>query len=229
MPDERPILFSAPMVRAILDGRKTQTRRVAKLRRPAIAVEGPDDDGDGVGVWLVDFDASAPMPDHDHVYCPYGQRGDRLWVRETFGTVHGNGVRAVYAADGIPTETLTGERIEGMKWQPSIFMPRSISRITLEITSVRIERLTAITPEDAEAEGLAMLTKDGGRLWKYGIPDADGLPGEDDDGWPWHLWRISPVDAYEALWDSLNAKRGFGWTVNPLVWVIEFRKVGDTR
>jgi hypothetical protein len=114
---ERPILFSAPMVRAILDGRKTQTRRVIKEKLMR---------GEGA-----------------HVNnCQYGKPGDRLWVRETF-CYHDYLARYLYKADGVT----------GVKWKPSIFMPRIASRIMLEITGIRVERLQDISEEDAIAEG----------------------------------------------------------------------------
>ena len=117
-----------------------------------------------------------------------------------------------YAADSIPDHT--GTRV-------SIHMPRWACRLVLEIVSVRVERLQEISEDDAEAEGLSQVCKDGA-LWKYGIPDRDGLPGTDDDGWPWQKWDIDPRIAYKRLWDSINAKRA-PWALNPWVWVVEFR------
>ena len=108
------------------------------------------------------------------------------------------------------------------KWKPSIFMPRWASRITLIVTDVRIERLQDISEADAEAEGLAKISKDGS-LYKFGLPDRDGLPGNDDHGWPWMDWHKHARDAYQAIWQSLNAKRtGCGWDDNPWVAAITF-------
>jgi len=102
-------------------------------------------------------------------------------------------------------------------------MPRWASRITLEITAVRVERLHDISEADAVAEGLACITKDGDRTRKYGIPDADGMPGTDDHGWPWNEWRSDPREAYRKLWESINGPGS--WDLNPWVWVIEFKRV----
>lgn len=196
---ERPILFSAPMVRAILEGRKTQTRRII------------DHQPDAEGLWPR---GTAPGAGD----CRHGKPGDRLWVRETWaGLGVKNSAPIVYRADAPG-----GERVRvDAPWRPSIFMPRNASRITLDITEVRVERLNDISPEDAEAEGLACVTKDGS-MYKYGIPDNDGLPGTDDHGWPWHLWRQSPVDAYEWLWESINGTGS--WAENPWIWAITFNR-----
>jgi hypothetical protein len=193
------------MVRAILDGRKTQTRRVVKHK--------PDDD----------------CPYHENgvaVRCPYGKVGDRLWVRETWRTTK-------EANNKTPTELNPGHRIwydadESLqpgfgKRRPSIFMLRWASRIDLEIVGVRVERLQEITHEDAIAEGLAAITKDYGITHKFGIPDRDGYPGTDNTGWPWEQWQISPVDAFQNLWTKIN---GAGtWAANPWVWVVEFKRI----
>lgn len=104
-------------------------------------------------------------------------------------------------------------------------MPRWASRITLEVTGIRVERLQDISEEDAIAEGLSGITKDG-KLIKYGIPDQDGLPGTDNTGWPWRDWQKDPRDAYRRLWESINGRGS--WDANPWVWVVEFKRVeGD--
>ena len=101
-------------------------------------------------------------------------------------------------------------------------MPRWASRITLEITGIRVERLLEISEEDAKAEGLSAITKDG-TLIKYGIADRDGLPGNDDHGWHWQEFERDPRNAYHKLWEQIN---GAGSAVaNPWVWVIEFKRV----
>lgn len=192
---ERPILFSGPMVRAILEGRKTQTRRVVK---PPAAVITPAM-AEGLCVKLGPLPAPA-------VPCPHGAPGDRLWVKETF-----NGNRP--EADAVhPAEIVTyladyPEKPPGSNWKPSIFMPSALSRITLEIVSVRVERVQEISGADARAEGI----------------EATEL------GWRDYLNQGSEVltgrHSFQTLWDSINAKRGFGWEVNPWVWVIEFRRV----
>jgi len=179
---ERPILFSGPMVRAILDGRKTMTRRVIKY--PAVTVEHDRI----IAGRFIDPKTGCVDGQFDVIACPYGQPGDRLWVRETYNSCGG---KPFYRADG--------ELHPDWKWRPSIFMPRWASRITLEITAVRVERLKDITIEDAQAEGVTPL-------------------GVEGDG---RRWRA----AFRELWDSLNAKRGHGWGANPWVWVISFKRV----
>lgn len=215
---ERPILFSAPMVRAILDGTKTQTRRVVK---PV----GNDDGfvildyGDGGWPYRSDDGDSTTHTVkrggklyHDETphTCPYGQPGDRLWVRETFHTVDGHSAfyRADYAHDP------KGDKEHGIVWTPSIHMPRWASRITLEVTSVRVERLNDITPIDACAEGLSQRTAKmhHRRIEQFGLP-----------GWRDVHWRFSPVDAYRMLWEQINGAGS--WEANPWVWVIEFEVV----
>ena len=157
---EHPIIFSGEMVRAILAERKAQTRRVIKPQP-----KGPCFIGQG----------------------PYGQLGDRLWVKETFAGKKD----VVYKA--------TNKDNIRYSWKSSIFMPRWASRITLEITDVRVERLQDITLDDIHAEGSL-------------IADEQGAAG----------W-------YMDLWDFLNAKRGFGWETNPFVWVISFKRIEQGR
>jgi len=183
---ERPILMSAPMVRAILAGTKTQTRRVAK--------------GEALR-WLV-RDGFTPgfVADPGNRLCPYGQPGDRLWVREShwwFKDEHD-------PVTGYFPPPLTIEDVEyradgekpGRAWRPSIHMPRWASRITLEVTSVRVERLQDISEADAISEG---------------IPTSD----------------VSPPDAcrfaYRLLWESINGPGS--WDANPFVWVVSFRRI----
>jgi len=191
---ERPILFSSDMVRAILDGRKTQTRRVIKPQ-PTLGHTWRD--------WIVDPETM----DLPTAYCPYGQSGDRLWVRETFTyiTKSQNEYSNATRPDGVPVEVIY--RADGeadCTWTPSIFMPRWACRITLEIVNVRIEQVQSISPADAIAEG-----------------------------WPKHLELFPLVNQeskalrwFQYLWDSINAKRGFDWGSNPWVWVIEFMRSG---
>lgn len=228
---ERPILFSGPMIRALLDGSKRQTRRVVKGTNGIIGPLGglgfPDKSLRGI----TEFRGGQPLYD----MCPYGVVGDRLWVRETwydnimnraehptepFDEVRRCPGEVYYRADGEFARQFP-EDYEDAIWRPSIFMPRWASRLTLTITDVRVERLQEISADDAMAEGLKAWSKDG-KLVKHGIADPDGMPGSDYPGtWPWHEWRISPVDAYEKLWDSLNAKRA-PWSSNPWVWVLTF-------
>lgn len=221
---ERPILFSAPMVRAILDGKKTVTRRVVKREH----APNPGHDWAECLCREIDpTDTPCVICDARFGACPYGVAGDQLWVRETFTYIRGNGVRLHYRADGEPLgrdgqvlPTDGGDR----RWMPSIHMHRAASRIQLEVVSVRVERLHEVTDDDARAEGLSCLTKDG-KTYKFGIPDADGLPGNDNDGQHWCEWETSPREAFRKLWDTINAARGHGWASNPWVWRIEFARV----
>lgn len=189
------------MVRAILEGRKTQTRRVVKL--PSWSTQDWDDfDPDEPSVICK---TSGCMPD---LPCPYGKPGDRLWVRETFyiDVPDDDPSRldsTYYRADGeccqqIP-ECQCGD-VGKPKWRPSIFMPRWASRITLDITNVRVERLQDISEADAQAEGM----------------DALATVAEIKDGQP-HTYRTG----FHILWDIINGKK-YPWESNPFVWVIEF-------
>jgi hypothetical protein len=153
----RPILFSAPMVRALLDGRKTQTRRIVKPQPTYQGFDGPP---------TYDSFGEFSYPAQRGVKCPYGIPGDRLWVRETWRDdllpPHYRHIGYLYRAD--PDEKDDKER----PWRPSIFMPRAASRITLEIVSVRVERLREISHEDAMGEGMAWddAVYDYSRLWE---------------------------------------------------------------
>jgi hypothetical protein len=202
---ERPILFSGPMVRAILDGRKTQTRRVIKPQ-PAWKVANMDvrynSESEVYLPYITDGKykgwCTTPM-----WYCPYGQPGDRLWVRETFLYWSiGGGAGLYYKASDTD--------IPG-PWKPSIFMKREYSRITLEITRIRVERLQDIENGDAMSEGVE-------------LPDAvrfamrNGFGGGEFDAIDY-----SPIDDYRKLWESINGAGS--WDINPWVWVLEFRRV----
>ncbi len=201
-----PILFSGPMVRAILDGRKTQTRRVFKVQ-PA------DDFCPEVGLYcptLVDPRTGEMFPgkerfgasDLDECHpCPYGQPGDRLWVRETWQDTRSPGEpenrrQIMYRADD--SRSLIG-------WRPSIFMPRWASRITLEITGVRAERLQEISDDDAFAEGI--------QSW---VDSGHGMAGGG-----------SARGTYRALWESINGPGS--WDANPWAWVVEFRRLKTAK
>jgi hypothetical protein len=197
---ERPILFSAPMVRALLTGTKTQTRRVVKVHIVA-SMDPPRGKAD-VEAWYPFVELGDGSFVSVTTLCPYGQPGDRLWVRETFSRhVDESGFgsdKTIYRADG--------ER-DGMLWTPSIHMPRWASRITLEVTGVRVERLQDISEADAVAEGIVMEPEG---YW--------GIEGADED----HL-RSTPEIAYRNLWESINGPGS--WDANPWVWVVEFKRV----
>jgi hypothetical protein len=197
---ERPILFSGLMVRALLAGKKTQTRRIVKPQPvPFVAHDEP-----GPFVW---FDRQfrglqqqgrvreAELAQLIAPLCPYGAPGDRLWVRETWkpwpntagAELRGpNGDGAIYKA--------TWDKSGGHHWKPSIHMPRWASRLTLEITGVRVERVQDISEADAEAEGASE-----------------------------RFVAANHRNAFECLWNLINAERGHTWETNPWVWVVEFR------
>ena len=200
---ERPILFNAPMVRAILDGRKTVTRRVVKPQPAGEIRRGEPDFNHWIDTkyWERQNQKENRGIGTRGFACPYGQPGgDRLYVRETFGHFERNenfapGCDVFYRADG---ESLALE-----PWRPSIHMPRAASRITLEITSVRVERLQDIDLADALAEGIS----DTGAL----ILDSAG----NEQG--------GPIAEYAVLWEQINGPDS--WAANPWVWVIEFRRL----
>lgn len=200
---ERPILFSGPMVSAILNGSKTMTRRVAKEfteQHAGILKRFPNQQG-----------------------CPYGKPGDRLWVRETFYVDHGLYANRERFAEGPPDESFadyTYYRADGEccqqipecqcaevgkpKWRPSIFMPKWASRLALEITDTKVERIQDISESDAMDEGAGISAIE--------HPEWDGDP-----------------DQYRKLlrgrWDVLNGKRGYGWASNCPVWCVGFKKI----
>lgn len=213
---ERPIIFNDAMVRATLDGRKTQTRRPVKVPK-SWEHWYPENH------WLVDETGTThPGVMERYHLGPFGAPGDRLWVRECFAKgVDGCERGLSYRADHL--DPRGDGPANPMRWTPSIHMPRWASRLTLEVESVRIERLHEIHEDDAKAEGLKAMTKDGS-LFKWGIPDRDGWPGRDDDGWHWHEWRRDPREAFAHLWDSIYGT----WSDNPLVWVATF-KVEEVR
>lgn len=230
--DEKPILFSTPMIRALLSGKKTQTRRIMKPQ-----MEYGDQCGFPSWYFPSGRESGILYPNGKEeilLKCPYGQPGSRLWVRETFAIVPRTAyarsidVQQVIRKDDPYNHDAAVFRADWDlsppgRWRASIHMPRWASRIILEITDIRVERLQDISEEDAVAEGLTAITKDNGRTVKYGIPDRDGLPGTDNTGWPWTRWTIDPRIAYMRLWEDIN---GLGsWNINPFVWCLTFREV----
>ncbi|ELB7342837.1 hypothetical protein RS557_000011 [Klebsiella michiganensis] len=251
---ERGMIFNGEMVRALLDDRKTQTRRIMKPQpepchrgghwwpsnvfKTMLHVEEEMQNGKGGWGGLVG-DA-----------CPFGDVGDRIWVRETWGVVSheldedgriqpwkpdrpataihempfGNGYysgHAIYAADGDFTWGDDDGYEDGRScWKPSIHMPRAASRILLEITDVRVERLNAISPEDAESEGLE-------RTNFTGFGDEPGLPSYPEPDVYFDplkkQWKEYPPEAFAGLWESIYGEGS--WKANPWVWVISFKRV----
>jgi hypothetical protein len=214
---ERPILFSAPMVRALLDGTKTQTRRVVKHKWPHLWTEPWYPTGKVLtdlpnqsGAWMEFRRRQQDVPGYEGspastlVPCPHGQPGDRLWVREThapqadcwgawdkwMGGVGGPKPIIHYAADG-------GDPFID-KWRPSIHMPRWASRITLEVTEVRVERLQDISDADSIAEGVDRTNT-----------SIAGYARQ----------------RYADLWNSINGNTPGSWDANPWVWAISFRRL----
>lgn len=209
---ERPILFSAPMVRAILEGRKTQTRRVVKPQPHEMF------DFQKPGDWWPHGGYAHRIGSREmREMCPHGAAGDRLWVRETWAWPGEEEVlyRATdqHLQDRMKEHPLNPQFV----WRPSIFMRRQHSRISLEITGVRVERLHEMSAEDALAEG---------------IEERSGLdvPGYSWPGTPQDF--SDPRDAFERGWNELQTARankwwrqGTGTLASPWVWVIEFRRV----
>lgn len=227
---ERPILFSGPMVKAILEGRKTQTRRVVNSAHAL----GDLDPYFGGGT-CEDCDACFYTPEKTGtricLACPYGQPGDRLWVRETFFVELPSD--QAFEVEGLPLSHWKPRQIEealyhyratpdvrnpnDWVWRPSIYMPRWASRLTLEIVSVRVERLQDISEEDAIAEG-GVYTDTGNNRW-----------GQRANGWSHRgnttadTCLLTAKFSFWNLWDSINGPGS--WDANPWVWVVEFKQV----
>lgn len=211
---ERPILFSAPMVRAILEGRKTQTRRIVKGGiRPAFGMYSFP--AKGGGYWLYPNAINEILAE-----CPYGKPGDRLWVREAFWLEEFKGrmfrqvgpssfhdpqlsdmrhVMTAYRADWKDEKPQGRER-----WKPAIHMPRAVSRITLEITEVRVQRLHEISHNDALAEGAAFCDAGYRHLESGRVYD-------------------SPIASFRDLWERINGEQSF--MNNPWIWALTFKRV----
>lgn len=222
---ERPILFSAPMIRALLDGSKTQTRCIAKLmeeyppaEKPTLGLLSKTRTGEQLltATWVANngkFTAS---------FCPYGKPGDRLWVREAFGFHHEDIMQVSWRADGNQNPFL--------KWRPSIHMPRWASRITLEITGVRVERLQDISEEDAKTEGCERLDFEREEQDFKICPECGGTRLHNAPGA--NMGVIFDVDCtqcdtykkrYRHLWEFINSPGS--WAANPWVWVLSFKQV----
>lgn len=197
---EYPIIFSAPMVQAILDDKKHMTRRIVKLKEGETV--------DASTCWAVH-----PTKGGRLLRCPYGKKGERLWVRETWLFNWGHCCKACKDSALEKPENRTIESClyratspdpELPRWSPAIFMPRWASRITLEIVGVKLERLQDITEEDAIAEGVT--------------------PPENLGAWERaHHWEAR--EAFRGLWESINGPES--WERNDLVWAISFRRIQE--
>lgn len=198
------MIFNEEMVRALLDGRKTQTRRIVSERHLNLI-----DVGSQIGECYplecgVDH---ANSQSYYREHCPFGIVGDRIWVRETFGDC---GVRLAYRAD-----TDDGAKCKVNRWTPSIHMPRWASRLTLEITGIRVERLNGISEANAGAEGIDM----------EALADSqdcyDCIADHNMTG------RPTAKGAFKYLWESIYGEEN--WQANPWVWVIEFKVVPNVQ
>lgn len=251
---ERPILFSGPMVREVLAGRKTQTRRVVRWKSPE-----PGLNLGFSGLSAAPYCTGHPEPEHGWclysrrgdgcwetrskaTHCPYGNTGDRLWVRETWADCNSeNGPVIAYRAGGerflmdepdmlLPDgsmdysktpkclfsmwDTDLRQGADDCHWRPSIFLPRWASLCTLDVCEVRVQRVQSISEEDAVAEGCTF----DGQYYAGGLHPVKGTR------------KVFPTarDAFRDLWDSINGKRpGCSWADNPWVWAITFRRVTE--
>ncbi|MFM9270910.1 hypothetical protein ACJ7V3_11685 [Halomonas elongata] len=223
---ERPILFSDEMVRALLDGRKTQTRRILKEQPPegCGAIEGPAMFAPTVFVRGAEHPGAEVFGAFSEdgewsIKCPYGQPGDRLWVRETTIRVEEHGyVGPIYRASENGAAILDhglapapGDAVEvepyELRLRPSIHMPRSMARLLLEVTAVRVQRLQDIGDSDAAMEGVE----------EQGYDWIDYLHRDEA-----HV-ALSARASFSTLWDSINGRGS--WNANPWVWVVEFQRV----
>ncbi len=217
---ERPVLFNGDMVRAILDGRKTHTRRVMKVQPESQELglsritESKNSSDTGKYFWSLS-DALGSRPRSKIFPCPFGQAGDRLWVRETFRLFDKyqecgcSDFPCNCPAHNTPIYRASNNDCED-KWTPSIHMPRWASRITLEITNVGVQRLNSISQNDAAREGLHKLPASG----RYCItPGAQYFGGASHDA----------REVFSWLWQSIYGEES--WQANPWVWVVEFKRV----
>ncbi|SCY45289.1 hypothetical protein [Desulfoluna spongiiphila] len=200
---ERPILFGPAMVRAILNGRKTQTRRIVK---PPFELHA-----NGYLTRPGKTERLQPYP------CPYGQVGERLWIRERFRLWEPDNCICAGPFCGCPSPGTpiyfadTGDDEGAFQWKPSIHMNKEFSRLTLELTGIRIQYLQDISTKDAISEGLEpTLVGVYDNRWKNG-------------GYGPRQIYADPRWAFKWLWNGINQKRGYEWESNPLVWVVDFK------
>jgi hypothetical protein len=209
---ERPILFKGEMVRAILSGQKTQTRRVIK-EQPEVTEKRLRETGGWVeGMTLSQLVNESWQSGFINVPCPHGKAGGRLWVRECWVPSGCEG-EAYYHATAVD-DGLFADEVAEIRWKPSIHMPRWACRLVLEIVSVRVERLNEISKEDAIAEGIKPHYSG---WWPYSTDyfHADGVTPAN--------FHKDPRESFRSLWVSINGLDS--WAANPWVWVIEFKRV----
>jgi hypothetical protein len=243
---ELPILFSTPMVQALLEGRKTQTRRIIKARNPSACGIQICKNKDGVVTDVLWYDADEQTwndkGDENKIHCPYGKPGDVLWVREGFnyfGSLDPGylSFKATYPKC-LPIGIENVPDISEVKWKPSIHMPKVAARIWLHVKDVRVERLHDITEADAIAEGVE--TNECDAETKKGCPSSFCInecagKGEylrytghrepemiDYDGEPCY----SAIESYETLWQHIHGNES--WKCNPWLWVVEFEVLSTT-
>jgi len=222
---QTPILFSTAMVQAILEGRKTQTRRVVK----------PQPDADCPPQKVPMYSELEPhwgkfcitdIHGESHLLkCPYGQPGDVLWVRETWQHTKVLNINPeddnygyVYKADRQPWEDF-----DGWTWKPSLFMPKEACRLFLRVTNVRVERLQDISDDDACEEGIDVKTIQNADAGDYNCYPRNYMISEKEaDGWP-YLNEEQYVESFATLWYSINGEQS--WRDNPWVWVVEFERI----
>nr|WP_314367635.1 hypothetical protein [uncultured Acinetobacter sp.] len=206
---ERPILFNTPMVQAILSGQKTQTRRIVN-KAPTTEINHRLIALDNGWNWQVDQQGIVPTMHREidnPMVCPFGQIGDRLWVRETFrlydldGCPHAD-FPCGCPRNGTPLYKASHDCGDGEKWKPSIHMPRSACRLILEITKIRVERLNDISSEDAKAEGFDYSTH----------PSAIQMG-----------YAIGAKTNFRVTWEQIYGQNE--WNKNPWVWVVEFKVI----
>jgi hypothetical protein len=213
---EIPVLFQTDMVKAILEDRKTQTRR--GFNQPYYLTNSTQS---FKGMGFINgnpnqFAASIGSENFSTLFkCKYGKPGDLIWVRETWSKIE---ARIIYQAEGDLSEVLEEHGLDKMRWKPSIHMPKSAARIWLMVESISCERVQDISREDAIAEGI--------KKTKSTLPDKkeawSNYSLEEDDS-PYYF---NPKHSFQSLWESINGKKS--WNSNPWVWVIKFRVLSKT-
>lgn len=212
----RPMLFSTPMVQAILEGRKTQTRRIMKHQPPkgnykfGINVSGTRCKENGLLHWIgIDEEIEYKVTDSNQPYfkCPFN-KGDIIWVRETFVPIKNSNDFFYKADEGISVPFFDYQQ----KWKPSLFMPKEACRLFLEVKDIRIERLNEISESDAIAEGVEII--------HYAEPN---VPIYNNYLLKEKLGTTNPILSYQTLWQKINGQNS--WKENPFVWVYDFKVV----